>query len=371
MCSAQESRTASTSTATTTSCTRYNEQASRTTRRTPAPRTVHRARVALHMAQLASPPNAAPTVYVNVHSGIQELYFGWDWTRPAPPLPNQREVTRMYEHINSYHCSCKVGAAGKIAGYVVHGGSMDWMYDGAQRQLLVDVRGVRRPGRRAWVTATSTFNPQNARGPARHVLRDSPPASSPLMQYLIEEKFGVVFPVSTAEHSHLCTPLHMTEDKKTRNRLFACIYHTWKQIADSDLQRDRHALLRVAAQSTTSSETSSQISLPAFDPQQTAVDSASTSDSAESRPKSALRVLLHRTEPVQRVLPHRTPLPPQRTSCLTAVVRTATSMLLILPSLFPTSRAASSICAPTGLSAAETSGRGSVSCTRRRRRWSA
>ena len=279
------------------------------------------------IAQLASPPNVAPTVYANVHSGIQELYFGWDWTA-TPPLPNQREVTRLYEHVNSYHCSCKVGAAGKIAGYVVHGGSMDWMY--AQRNvsysLTFEVYG---DDRAAMGDCYRTFNPQT-----REALQDTcyrfATSFFSVMQYLVEEKFGVVFPYRPPAFT--LVPLYMTEDKKTRDAV-KVYYHTWKQLTQrfSVWTGDNHDANRPDADS--------HIRLPAFDPHNLLAEPPVHSATRFGSPLRVLFIAQNQSNaffPTELLyhLSHQHATQPYATQL----------HLVILPSLFPVSRQLDELC---------------------------
>ena len=166
-----------------------------------------------------------PLVYVNVHSGIRELYFGWDH-RGDVMIPNMREVSRLYEHINSYHCSCKVGSAGKIAGYVVHGGSMDWMYTqvNTSYSLTYEVYGKEDAMQRG--DCYAAFNP-TTKGALQETAYNFATSFFSMQGALIEEKLGIPFPYRLP--FFLRSPLFMEEGKKQRNavRLY---YHPWRRI---------------------------------------------------------------------------------------------------------------------------------------------
>ena len=276
-----------------------------------------------------SPPFAPPTVYANVHSGIQELYFGWDHTA-APPLPNQREVTRMYERVNSYHCSCKVGAAGKIAGYVVYGGSMDWMYAlrNVSYSLTYEVYG---DDTAAMGDCYRTFNPQT-----REDLQDTcyrfATSFFTIMQYLIEEKFGVVFPYRPPSFTLL--QLYMTEDVKSRGAV-KIYYHTWQQLKE-----------RFSA--STSRESSYGVDesmhlgggLPVYDPHHLLSAVPATASSSSSKP--TLRVLLIAQNQSNAFFP--TELLYHLSHQLSAQSYHKQLELIIVPTLFPAFRRLDQLC---------------------------
>ena len=286
------------------------------------------------LAQLASPPFPPPTVYANVHSGIQELYFGWDHTA-TPQLPNQREVTRMYERVNSYHCSCKVGAAGKIAGYVVYGGSMDWMYAArnVSYSLTYEVYGDE--------TANNgdcyrTFNPQT-----RDDLQDTcyrfATSFFTVMQYLIEEKFGVQFPYRPPSFS--LVQLYMTEDAKSRNAV-KVYYHTWQQLKQWFSTSTRNE--QGAQTSTTAVDASMAASsgLPAFDPHRLLLAAHGGSNTSPS-PTTVLHVLLIAQNQSNAFFPTEL-LYHLSHQLITEPYRRIE--LVILPTLFPVSRRLDQLC---------------------------
>ena len=189
-----------------------------------------------------------PMVYVNVHSGIRELYFGWDH-RGDVMLPNMREVSRLYEHINQYHCSCKVGSAGKIAGYVVFGGSMDWMYTqvNSSYSLTYEVYGKDDAMRRG--DCYAAFNP-TTKGELQETAYTFATSFFSMQGALIEEKLGIPFPYRLP--FFLRSPLFMEEGKKQRNAV-RVYYHPW-----------RHIVTRFTA--STADLTPSSHPLPVYDP---------------------------------------------------------------------------------------------------------
>ena len=290
------------------------------------------------MAQLASPPFPPPTVYANVHSGIQELYFGWDYTA-APPLSNQREVTRMYERVNSYHCSCKVGAAGKIAGYVVYGGSMDWMYAvrNVSYSLTYEVYGDETAN---MGDCYRTFNPQT-----RDDLQDTcyrfATSFFTMQQYLIEEKLGVSFPYRPPSFS--LVQLYMTEDAKARD-VVKVYYHTWQQLSlwfsastDNEAGGEVDAPMHAGK------------GLPAHDPHRL-LSAVPATASSSTTTKSVLRVLLIAQNQSNAFFP--TELLYHLSHQSSAQPYHKQVQLLVLPTLFPASRRLDQLCT-TGLTAAE------------------
>eukprot|EP00884_Botryococcus_braunii_P007354 jgi/Botrbrau1/1661/Bobra.116_2s0005.1 len=67
-----------------------------------------------------------PRAYVNLHSGEWAMYVPWDSKRElAPDLP--ADTLEVLEKMNIF-CECMNGAAGKVAGYLAFGSSMDYMY---------------------------------------------------------------------------------------------------------------------------------------------------------------------------------------------------------------------------------------------------
>ena len=290
------------------------------------------------IAQLASPPNGPPTVYANVHSGIQELYFGWDYAA-SPPLPNTREVTRLYERVNSHHCSCKVGPAGKIAGYVVYGGSMDWMY--ARRNvsysLTYEVYG---DSTAAMGDCYKTFNPQT-----QEQLQDTAyrfaTSFFTAMHALVDEKFGVPFPYRPPSFALL--EMFMPEDRKTRDAV-KLYHHTWQQLSEWFTASTR-------GQAGGAAETSAQPArgLPAYDPHRL-LSTAPASASASAVSTSALRVLLIAQNQSNAFFP--TELLYHLSHQLSSQPYHAQLQLLVLPTLFPASRRLDALCT-AGLTAAE------------------
>eukprot|EP00873_Tetraselmis_striata_P012253 jgi/Tetstr1/432517/TSEL_021890.t2 len=82
-----------------------------------------------------------PRVYVSVHSGEWALYFPWDSKMlRGERLPNDTEALVGAMNI---HCKCMNGPAGKVAGYLAFGSSMDYMYELAHvpYPLTVEVYG--------------------------------------------------------------------------------------------------------------------------------------------------------------------------------------------------------------------------------------
>ena len=258
-----------------------------------------------------------PAVYVNVHSGIQELYFGWDH-RGDVMLPNMREVTRLYEQVNSFHCSCKVGSAGKIAGYVVHGGSMDWMYDrlNVSYSLTYEVYGLE--GRQGCFL---NFNP-SSRAQLQDTVSRFSSSFLTMQAFLIEEKLGLIFPYRPP--SFALSPLFLQEDRKAQ-RAVRVFYHPMRLLLP--LFSASSASLPLSASSTRP--------LPVFDPHELLSQPASAST-------SQLRVLVladtqwnhHFSSELALHLVQQRPLRQWRLKL----------QLVLVPTVYPEGRAAGELC---------------------------
>ena len=253
-----------------------------------------------------------PHVYVNVHSGIKELYFGWDH-RGDVMLPNMKEVTRLYERVNAYHCSCRVGSAGKIAGYTVHGGSMDWMYTelNTSYSLTYEVYGQEAAMQRG--DCYAAFNPTT-----REQLLDTAYAFASsfltIQLSLIEEKLGILYPYRLP--LFLRTPLFLSEDRKTRHAV-RVHYHPWR-------------LILPRFPSSTSSLGRTSHPLPVFDPHHLLTSLSPT------QPRIPLRVLIFADAAFNHHL--TTELLWHLTHQLEGQQYADKVQLLLVPSLFPLSR---------------------------------
>jgi len=70
----------------------------------------------------------APTTFLSVHSGTLGMYMPWAYDRKHLAHRNQQEMMNLLKEIDSVHCHCPWGAAGKEVGYDCPGTSVDWVF---------------------------------------------------------------------------------------------------------------------------------------------------------------------------------------------------------------------------------------------------
>jgi hypothetical protein len=136
-----------------------------------------------------------PNLFVNVHSGITEMYCGWDWKQEL--IPNGAEALRVLQamrpHCASKSSDCPIGGAGIIGGYVVFGGSMDYLYTqlNTSHSLTIEVFGGERgvDPRECF----AFFNPTTA-ARLEHTKRRWARALVEAVAFLVAEKKDVEFP---------------------------------------------------------------------------------------------------------------------------------------------------------------------------------
>jgi hypothetical protein len=136
-----------------------------------------------------------PNLFVNVHSGITEMYCGWDWKQEL--IPNGAEALRLLQamrpHCASKSSDCPIGGAGIIGGYVVFGGSMDYLYTqlNTSHSLTIEVFGGERgvDPRECF----AYFNPTTA-ARLEHTKRRWARALIEAVAFLVAEKKDVEFP---------------------------------------------------------------------------------------------------------------------------------------------------------------------------------
>ncbi|KAK9805763.1 hypothetical protein WJX73_006850 [Symbiochloris irregularis] len=78
---------------------------------------------------------------VNLHAGEWALYIPWDSQKSvAPGLP--ADIDELLEKLNT-HCECMSGPAGKVAGYLAYGTSMDYLFNdlNVQYPLTFEIYG--------------------------------------------------------------------------------------------------------------------------------------------------------------------------------------------------------------------------------------
>jgi len=70
----------------------------------------------------------APTTFLSVHSGTLGMYMPWAYDGKHLAHRNQKEMMNLLKEIDSVHCHCPYGAAGKEVGYDCPGTSVDWVF---------------------------------------------------------------------------------------------------------------------------------------------------------------------------------------------------------------------------------------------------
>jgi len=70
----------------------------------------------------------APTTFLCVHSGTLGMYMPWAYDSVHLAHRNQQEMMNLLKEIDSAHCHCPWGAAGKEVGYDCPGTSVDWVF---------------------------------------------------------------------------------------------------------------------------------------------------------------------------------------------------------------------------------------------------
>mmetsp|Transcript_21250 Transcript_21250/g.41589 ORF Transcript_21250/g.41589 Transcript_21250/m.41589 type:complete len:426 (+) Transcript_21250:73-1350(+) len=69
-----------------------------------------------------------PTTFLCVHSGTLGMYMPWAYDSKHLAHRNQQEMMNLLKDIDSVHCHCPYGAAGKEVGYDCPGTSVDWAF---------------------------------------------------------------------------------------------------------------------------------------------------------------------------------------------------------------------------------------------------
>jgi len=70
-----------------------------------------------------------PTTFLTVHSGTKGMYMPWAFDMEHLAQRNQPKMMRILRALDSDHCQCPFGAAGKQVGYSCPGTCLDWVYD--------------------------------------------------------------------------------------------------------------------------------------------------------------------------------------------------------------------------------------------------
>lgn len=70
-----------------------------------------------------------PTTFLTVHSGTRGMYMPWAFDTQHLASRNQPAMMKILRELDSKHCQCPFGAAGKEVGYACPGTCLDWVYD--------------------------------------------------------------------------------------------------------------------------------------------------------------------------------------------------------------------------------------------------
>merc|ERR1719428_1309955 len=70
-----------------------------------------------------------PTNFLTIHSGTRGMYMPWAYDMEHLAKRNQPEMMNILRKLDTDHCECPFGAAGKEVGYSCPGTCLDWVYD--------------------------------------------------------------------------------------------------------------------------------------------------------------------------------------------------------------------------------------------------
>jgi len=73
-----------------------------------------------------------PTNFLTIHSGTRGMYMPWAYDMEHLATRNQPEMMNILRKLDTDHCQCPFGAAGKEVGYPCPGTCLDWVYDQLQ-----------------------------------------------------------------------------------------------------------------------------------------------------------------------------------------------------------------------------------------------
>jgi hypothetical protein len=73
-----------------------------------------------------------PTNFLTIHSGTRGMYMPWAYDMEHLATRNQPEMMNILRKLDTDHCECPFGAAGKEVGYPCPGTCLDWVYDQLQ-----------------------------------------------------------------------------------------------------------------------------------------------------------------------------------------------------------------------------------------------
>jgi len=70
-----------------------------------------------------------PTMFLTIHSGTKGMYMPWAYDMGHLASRNEPQMMEILKEIDSEHCECPFGAAGREVGYSCPGTCLDWVYD--------------------------------------------------------------------------------------------------------------------------------------------------------------------------------------------------------------------------------------------------
>merc|ERR1712157_446392 len=70
-----------------------------------------------------------PTTFLSIHSGTKGMYMPWAYDMEHLATKKGPEMQAILKKIDSEHCKCPFGAAGKEVGYSCPGTSLDYVYE--------------------------------------------------------------------------------------------------------------------------------------------------------------------------------------------------------------------------------------------------
>lgn len=70
-----------------------------------------------------------PTMFLTIHSGTKGMYMPWAYDMEHLATRNEPEMMEILKKVDSDHCECPFGAAGREVGYPCPGTCLDWVYD--------------------------------------------------------------------------------------------------------------------------------------------------------------------------------------------------------------------------------------------------
>lgn len=69
-----------------------------------------------------------PTTFLTIHSGTKGMYMPWAYDTEHAAQYNAPGMLSLLKELDSRHCQCPFGAAGKEVGYPCPGTCLDWIY---------------------------------------------------------------------------------------------------------------------------------------------------------------------------------------------------------------------------------------------------